>query len=72
MVSFFLRPLAAAFEGGWLMNYCPRRAMVLLGILLVLALFAPTTMAQITGVVSSDVEAFFGSQSDTFNWLSLP
>ena len=50
----------------------PRRALSLIGTLLVLFCFAPLAAAQITGVVSSDVEGFFGSQSDTFQQSEPP
>ena len=47
------------------------RALLAFVIVLVCAVLATTSNAQITGVVSSDVEAFFGTQSDAFQ-LSEP
>lgn len=57
---------------GELMKKHLRPASFLLGNLLLLVLSASVATAQITGVVSSDVEAFFGSQSDTFQLAEPP
>jgi PEP-CTERM motif len=54
------------------MTYYSHRTMRFLGILFVLAVVAPRARAQITGVVNSDVEAFFGSQNDSFQLAEPP
>ncbi|MBX9655454.1 hypothetical protein K2Y11_17710 [bacterium] len=53
------------------MNHSHHRPMCLFGLLLALV-FVPMAKAQITGVVSSDVEAYFGSMSDTFQLTEGP
>lgn len=54
------------------MNCFPRTVVVLLKTFLISTLFVSLARAQITGVVSSDVEAFFGSQNDTFQLAEPP
>jgi hypothetical protein len=55
------------------MNRFTRVAVTLVGIVLLLsAVITSTAVAQITGVVNSDVEAFFGSQSDAFQASEPP
>ncbi|MBX9787319.1 MAG: PEP-CTERM sorting domain-containing protein [Pirellulales bacterium] len=54
------------------MSSYQRFSLVLIGALLFSFCFAPLAVAQITGVVSSDVEGFFGSQNDTFQQSEPP
>ena len=54
------------------MKHYHHRPMFLFGTFLALVIFVPMAKAQITGVVSSDVEAYFGSQSDTFQLTEGP
>lgn len=56
---------------GSLMNGSLRHAIVLIVALLFVAVMAPSATAQISGVVNSTVEGFFGTQTDAFQ-LSEP